>query len=121
MLHFPMIFGLGYIHPLMILYNVTVNIDHEAHDEWLLWMRNSHVPDVMATGRFIESRIGKVIAQDQGGVTYSVQYLAPDMESYHRYIHEDAPKLQAEHTERFEGKFVAFRTIIEVIESYGQS
>ncbi len=104
----------------MILYNVTVNIDHEVHDEWLLWMRQSHIPDVMTTGRFTESRIGKVIAQDQGGVTYSIQYLAPDMESYHRYIHEDAPKLQEKHEERFEGKFVAFRTIIEVVESYGQ-
>ena len=104
----------------MILYSVTVNIDHEVHEEWLAWMRETHIPDVMATGRFKESRIGKVIAQDQGGVTYSIQYLASDMESYHRYIHEDSPKLQTEHTERYEGKFVAFRTIIEVVESYGQ-
>lgn len=104
----------------MILYSVTVNIDHEVHEEWLAWMRETHIPDVMATGRFKEGRIGKVIAQDQGGVTYSIQYLAPDMESYHRYIHEDSPRLQSEHTDRYEGKFVAFRTIIEVVDSYGQ-
>jgi hypothetical protein len=104
----------------MILYNVTINIDHDVHDEWLTWMKETHIPDVMATGRFIENKMGKVIAQDQGGVTYAIQYLAPDMESYHRYIHEEAPKLQEEHSARFKDKFVAFRTIIEVVYTHGQ-
>jgi hypothetical protein len=27
----------------MILYNVTVNIDHDIHEEWLNWMRSNHV------------------------------------------------------------------------------
>ncbi|NNC82670.1 MAG: DUF4286 family protein [Flavobacteriales bacterium] len=105
----------------MILYNVTINIDHEVHDEWLIWMKEDHIPKVMATGRFVESRMGKVLAQDQGGVTYSIQYLAPDMESYHRYVHQEAPALQAEHSERYKDRFVAFRTIIEVVYTHGQS
>lgn len=106
--------------PPMILYSVTLNIDHEVHDDWLKWMRESHIPDVMATGRFVEAHIAKVLGESEGGITYNMQYLAPDMESYHRYVHEDAQALQAEHNARYEGKFVAFRTIIEVIETYGK-
>lgn len=105
----------------MILYNVTINIDADVHDEWLAWMKETHIPDVMATGRFVESKIGRVLAEEQGGLTYAIQYLAPDMESYHRYIHGEAPKLQEEHTARYKDKFVAFRTIIEVVHTHGQS
>ena len=28
----------------MIIYNVTINIDHDAHDEWVRWMRESTSP-----------------------------------------------------------------------------
>jgi hypothetical protein len=34
----------------MILYNVTVSVDPEIHDEWLAWMKSKHIPDVLATG-----------------------------------------------------------------------
>jgi len=104
----------------MIIYNVTVNIDHEACEEWLTWMSETHIPDVMATGYFKEYRMAKVLAQDEGGVTYSVQYLAPDMESYHRYVHQEAPRLQAESEKLFKDRYVAFRTILEVIAQDGQ-
>lgn len=31
----------------MIIYNVTVNIEHNVHDEWLKFMKDEHIPDVM--------------------------------------------------------------------------
>ena len=100
----------------MILYNVTVNIDHDVHDEWLAWMKEVHIPDVMNTGLFIESRICRIHAEEQGGKSYSFQYLAKSLDDYERYQNEFAPKLQQEHTKRYEGKFVAFRTILEVVQ-----
>ena len=45
----------------MFVYNVTVSIDESVREEWLNWMKNVHVPDVMSTGLFTESRILKVI------------------------------------------------------------
>ncbi len=101
----------------MILYNVTVNIDEEVHLEWLEWMKTQHIPDVLATGKFIQNRICKVEGESVGGITYALQYLAPNRASYEQYVAEFAPKLQAEHTKRYEGKFVAFRTILEVVHS----
>ena len=99
---------------MQILYNVTVNIDHEIEEEWLHWMRDTHIPDVLKTGFFLEARMCRVLADDMGGQTYSMQYLAPDMQSYKKYIHEEAPRLQEEYNTRYEGKYVAFRTILEV-------
>ncbi len=34
----------------MFIYNVTVNVEKEIHDEWFDWMKNTHVHDVMNTG-----------------------------------------------------------------------
>ncbi len=99
----------------MILYNVTVNIDEDIHDEWLKWMKEVHVPDVMNTGLFIESKICRIHAEEIGGKAYSFQYLAKSMEDYELYQKKYAPALQLEHTKKYNNKFAAFRTILEVV------
>lgn len=101
----------------MIIYNVTISIDPDAHDAWLAWMRDEHIPRVLATGLFTEGRMLKVLADDDGGITYAVQYTAPDMPSYERYRDEHAPRLQAEAHARFGGRFQAFRTLLEAIDT----
>ena len=99
----------------MILYNVTINIDDSVHDEWLEWMKDKHIPEVLDTGLFYDNKICKIHAESDGGVSYSIQYLAKTWDDYHRYEKEFAPKLQQEHTDRYNGKFGAFRTMLEVI------
>ncbi len=99
----------------MIIYNVTVNIDHNVHDEWLKWMKEVHIPDVMNTGLFIENKVCRILAEEEGGKSYSIQYLCKDMETLEKYQQEFAPKLQQEHTKKYKGKFAAFRTLLEVV------
>jgi hypothetical protein len=102
----------------MILYNVTVSIDANIQDEWLGWMRSTHIPQVMETGCFLESRISRVNGEEEGGVTYAITYLAPSEEILTKYQSEHAPALQADHTSKFAGKFAAFRTTLNVIEEF---
>ena len=100
----------------MILYNVTVNIDDSVHDEWLEWMRSKHIPDVLSTGLFTESKLYKIRTEnEEEGNTYSIQYFLRSMDDYKIYQKEYAEKLQFEHTEKFKDKFVAFRTIMELV------
>ena len=99
----------------MILYNVTVNIDHLSHDKWLKWMKEEHIPDVLATGLFFDGKLSRIMEEDEGGTSYSIQYLAKSMEDYERYLAEHAPRLQSEHEKHFGGKFVAFRTLLKVV------
>ena len=99
----------------MILYNVTINIDYDCHDDWLKWMKQKHVPDVLNTGLFISAKICKIHAEEQGGKSYSIQYLLKSESDYTIYQKDYAEKLQIEHTEKFQGKFVAFRTLLEVV------
>lgn len=100
----------------MIIYNVTINIDDSVHDEWLNWMKNEHIPEVMNTGLFVENRILKILDDhDSGGVTYSIQYTCNSMSDYERYKENHASGLQAKTLAKYPDKFVAFRTLLEII------
>lgn len=100
-----------------IIYNVTLNVEQDVVADWLQWMKQSHIPDVMRTGMFTSYRILKLIGDEQsGGITYAVQYTCVNMQAYEQYRDVFAPALQAEVRERYKDKFVAFRTLLEVIE-----
>ena len=100
----------------MIIYNVTINIDESVHDEWLSWMQDKHLPDMLATGKFTHAKMVKVLVEeDMGGVTYSVQYTTKDKQTLESYYREDADRLRADAQKMFPNKFVAFRTELEVI------
>ena len=102
----------------MVLYNVTVSIDAQVHEDWLNWMRTVHIPEVLETGCFIESRISRVHGEEEGGLTFAITYLSPSQELYDKYQAEFAPALQADHTNKYSGKFAAFRTTLSVIEEF---
>ena len=100
----------------MIIYNVTVNVDQDVAEDWLNWMRHTHIPDVLNTGMFESYSILRLIGDEKsGGITYAIQYRAQNMAMYERYKGEFAPGLQADALQKFSGKFVAFRTLLEVV------
>lgn len=35
-----------------IIYNVTTQADHSIAGQWLQWMKEEHIPDIIATGCF---------------------------------------------------------------------
>lgn len=100
----------------MILYHVTVKIDKDAEKDWLQWMTSAHIPEVMNTRYFEQYRITRMIADEADGTTYSIQYIAKDMASIENYLEHEAPRLQEDHTKRYEGKFVAYRTFHHILE-----
>jgi hypothetical protein len=102
----------------MILYNVTVSIDPEIKDEWLEWMRSTHVPDVMSTGCFMESRISRVHGEEEGGETYAISYVSESQELYDHYQAAHAPRLQQDHAQRYAGRFAAFRTMLTILDEF---
>jgi len=100
----------------MLIYSVTVNIDDSVHDDWLSWMKTKHIPDMLATKKFLEAKLCKVmIEEEMGGTTYSIQYRTRDKTTLDRYYQEDAEKMRDEGNRMFPNKFVAFRTELEIV------
>ncbi len=101
----------------MYLYNVTVKIDLSKHDDWVFWMQNEHIPDVMKTGLFKKYRFCKLMEQDESsGATYSIQYQCESISDYFTYQRDFAPALQSQHAARYANHFVAFRTILKIVD-----
>lgn len=103
----------------MYIYNVTSNIDESIHDDWLKWMREDHIPQMLATGKFSTAKMCKVLVEEEmGGLTYSVQYTTTSKEVLEQYYKEDAPRLRQEGLKLFADKMLAFRTELEVVNEY---
>ena len=103
----------------MYIYNITINIQESVHDEWLHWMQKMHIPDVLATGKFLNAKMSRVLVEEEmGGFTYSVQFTTVDRATLQKYYCDDAPKLRDEALKRFPNKFVSFRTELEIISEH---
>ena len=103
----------------MILYNVTISIDAACETEWLSWMRDTHIRDVIRTGYFKECKLCRLVgAEEQGGKTYAIMYTAYTEKGLLEYQEKHSPNLQNEHNMKFQGRFAAFRTELNVIQEF---
>lgn len=80
----------------MIAYEVTATVAASIADEVVAWLRDVHVPDVLATGCFVRATLARAA---DGRVR--VRYEAPDALALARYVAGHAPALRAATMARF--------------------
>jgi len=98
----------------MIVYNVSIKIEPNVKDDWIKWMKEKHIPDVMNTGVFSDYKFLEITNEEAKG-TYAIQYSCQSIDDLNRYFDLYANNLQSEHQKRYINKFVAFRTIMRDI------
>jgi len=102
----------------MYIYNVTINIDESIHEEFLIWIE-THIPDVLATGKFTEARLVQVLVEEEmGGTTYAVQYTAKSKAHLEAYYEEDATRLREDAMKKFADKMLGFRTELKIVKDF---
>lgn len=100
----------------MYLYNVTVNVEKELEPEWMTWMKEVHIPDVLATGMFHENKIFRILHDSEdGSINYSIQYFTDSMEKVLEYQSKYAPKLQQDVRDKYQDRIVTFRTLLQMV------
>lgn len=102
----------------MILYNITIAIDRSVEEEWLQWMKEEHIPEVMDIGKFTGYKFLRVMASGLGekSTSYSVQFYTESMKQLQLYTAIDAPELQQKMNQRWPDKLASFRTTLESID-----
>jgi hypothetical protein len=100
----------------MILYNVTTSLEPRIADEWVAYMREHHMAEVVGTGCFIKSTLLRLLNEEDNGITYAAQYFAVSLEQLEAYQEHFAPALIEEINKKFQGQYVSFRTVLEVVE-----
>lgn len=101
----------------MILYNVTIIMDEDIHQNWLNWVNANHINDVMNTGCFVSYRTLKVLDSPNEGITYCIQYIADSLENYNEYVQKHSSRLQGDIPNQFLNKLVTFQTVMEFIDT----
>ena len=100
----------------MYIYNVTIKVDWAIAEAWKHWMIHEHIPQVLETGCFDKHQFVRLLEVDETeGPTYAAQYFAPNKASLDRYLNDYSPALRQEGIGKWGEKFIAFRSIMEVV------
>lgn len=80
----------------MITYEVTAEVRDDLRARYELYMKDRHIPDVLATGLFVGASF---LRADDG--RYQARYLFADRETHDRYIATHAGRLRADFAAHF--------------------
>lgn len=97
----------------MIIYNVTIKVNHAIAAEWLRWMKNEHMPQLLETGCFSGHRLFRLLEQDDTeGPTYCAQYYCDTLEQYRRYMDTHVAVMRERSLSLWGSQFIAFRSVM---------
>lgn len=100
----------------MIIYNVTVKVEHAIAAQWLAWLKEEHIPDILLTGCFTHASVLHLLeTDDTEGSTYAVQYHTAEKTSYDRYIENFSGVMRKKAIDKWGSQFIAFRSVMEVV------
>ena len=100
----------------MIIYNVTTKVHFAIQREWLAWLKEEHIPDVLNTGCFTSTNILQLLeTDDTEGPTYAIQYKAESKALYNQYIEKHAADLLQKSFDRWGDQVIEFRSVLAVV------
>jgi len=100
----------------MYIYNITSKIDPSIHENWVTWMKDTHIIEVMATNCFTQYQFVRLLeVDDSDGPTYAIQYMANSKADYNRYLEIHAPLLSKKATEAWGNLFIGSRSLMQVV------
>ncbi len=100
----------------MIVYNISIQIDPSIEKDWVQWQKREHIPEMMSSAQFTDYKFYRLLEQDETeSIFYVMQFFAPSDEHYKKFVREFAAKLRQKSFDRWGNKFIAFRTVMEVV------
>jgi hypothetical protein len=100
----------------MLLYNITIGIDQDIEKEWIEWVKENFISEVMSTQLFVDSKMYKVLHDEDGGsVSYSLQFFSHNIKQVTQYLELFAPAIIEKHRNQFPNKHVVFQTLLEEV------
>ena len=100
----------------MIVYNVTTKVTTGIQQQWLQWIKEEHIPDIINTGCFTHASVFQLLENDDSeGPTYAVQYFAESKSLYNNYMEKYAAVMRQKAFDKWGNQFIAFRSLMQVI------
>ncbi len=100
----------------MIIYNVTIMVTWGIHEDWVKWMKHTHIPEIMDTECFTRNQFVKLLeVEEVDGPTYAVQYYANSKADYNRYVELYSQPLKQQSFDKWGDQFIALRSLMQVV------
>lgn len=96
-----------------LVYEVTAVVELELADGWERYMRERHIPDVLASGCFTRASLARA-----SGGRYLIRYHLATRADLERYLAQAAPALRAEFTARYPGGVALTRETWELVQEW---
>jgi hypothetical protein len=102
----------------MIIYNVTLSIHSNIEEEFLTWLKKTHIPEVLETKLFLDGKIYKIIEniETKSHNSFAVQYRLKTWEDFEKYQQHHAKALQQKTRNLFGEQVLAYRTFLESVD-----
>lgn len=98
----------------MLIYEVTATVQPDLMAQYERYMREQHIPDVLASGCFAGARLVKA-----GENRYSIMYEVADRATLDRYMETHAPELRADFARHFPTGVELAREVWTTLERWG--
>ena len=100
----------------MLIYNTTYQIDLGDARNFVIWINESYIPQVLADGRLKNPRLCQILShKEQESECFSLQWEVDNSAVLHKWHTEFGMKLNEEMLKIFKDKVIGFPTLMEVI------
>jgi hypothetical protein len=104
------------LYSFMLIYNITFLVADKVSQQWLQWVNDSHIPEMVASGYFTEPRLAKVLSDHgQEGTSYAVQYHIADMQELGVWRRKFGSAMERNCASLFGEDVLLFTTVLELI------
>ena len=100
----------------MVIINQTFNVEQPILKHWLDWLKNTYIPEVMASGVFTDHKTMRLLSEDPlNGETFAVQFTMPSATYISISENDLMDKYETLARKNFGDKVLFFRTVLELV------
>jgi hypothetical protein len=100
----------------MIVFNTTYLVSDKVYADWLIWVKEEHIPFMLQFKPFHDPQVAKVLTNEQqDGFSVSVQFCILDMETLNIWNEKYGQAFLNHCTQKFGTEVVFFSTLLQLI------
>ncbi len=101
----------------MLIVNTTYHVSEDIQADWIFWVKNEYIPEVIKTNMMVQPRFFRLLIEDEpGNVSYALQFEVYDLDTLENWFNRYGTDMQVTMSNRFQEKVMGFTTMMETVE-----
>ncbi|MFN5421810.1 MAG: DUF4286 family protein [bacterium] len=101
----------------MIIYNITYSVPKSKEKEWLIWMQEVHIPEIMEKGNYVTHQLVKLLeVQDEDAAAFAVQFYAETKEKHLEFTVQHQASFKLKSSREWGQEVLSFSTLMEIVQ-----